>query len=187
MVEAINDDGTEITTGTPPTIEITGVLELSTRCVKLLTTMDNKLVLNWQAKRRTSPRYSHFVSSCQSEWWPNYRFISRNNRPYPCYDDGSRIVWLSDTYRHVGWSDVNNKKAWLPHGIVGGGQNGMPQTPAMPTFPLDPRDQSNNFPWIAKYERRYSCRWCWITTKLEKALVNQMTFTRLNGRFLELH
>ena len=92
VVEAINDDGTEITTGTPPTIEITG-LELSTRCVKLLTTMDNKLALNWsrQAENFTPILPLRIVMSKRMVAKLPFH-LKEQQTLLSRYDDGSRIV-----------------------------------------------------------------------------------------------
>jgi hypothetical protein len=59
--------------------------------------------------------------------------------PYPVFMTIQELAEWLDTYRHIGVADDSNKRAWLPHGLIGNSATGITGTSALPTVNADPR------------------------------------------------
>ena len=149
-VEAINDDGTDVTGS--PTITISGSGTLDAKCT--ITHADSTTTVI----RLVAP--SGEMSNPSAEYTLTRAEIGRvhtydaTTGPFPVMMTMQELVEMLDTYRHIGEVDDSTKKAFIPHGIQGGGQS--PQaggsSSANPALDSDPRESSSVvFPTVSPY------------------------------------
>lgn len=150
-IEAISDDGTQ-PTPTAPTIVISGAGTLAA-----------KATINHGAGTKTVVRFiapsAEMMAGLSSELVRTRALMGKvtlateTTGPFPVMMTVQEFAEMIDTYRNVGQLD-SDKKAWLPHGIVGAGIS--PTTggavTANPPLDNDPRESSNvNFSATSPY------------------------------------
>lgn len=142
-VEAINDDGTDVS-GTEPTIVISGSGTFEPKCTINHadgTSTDIMLIAPSRSVFTGTVDMNYTDSSGDSQSGAvnvaadmnAESFNGTRTGPYPVFMTVQELAEVIDTYRHIGASDDTEKKAFLPHGVR------APQTSAMPDIETDPR------------------------------------------------
>lgn len=164
-VEAIQDDGTDVT-GTEPTITISGSGTFNPRMTInhadgtsttwLLVAPTAELSPNTAANAAADNAHRHdtggdgrllpftaFRPSNLNSGLYNKSGNQSKVGPYPVFMTLQEAVELIDTYRHIGLSNDSTKPAWLPHGIGDGGTLGYTPQDPNPAVNADPRISGN--------------------------------------------
>jgi hypothetical protein len=198
-VEAINDDGTDVS-GTEPTIVISGSGGYAPKCrvnhadgtftevMLIAPSAEGKLNIA-TANAATGGHGSTSQAPCkasahslrppggamiaetgtvpQTTYTPDNRWNLGDNEtgsvsqpgpqdtegPYPVFMTIQELAEWLDTYRHIGVADDSNKRAWLPHGLIGNSATGITGTSALPAVNADPRLTAGDsaFPTTSPY------------------------------------
>lgn len=147
-VEAINDDGTEVSNN--PTITISGAGTLDAKATINHDDGSGSTVIRFTApsselKNTVHTRTAHPAGRTLTP-------ATETTAPFPVFMTIQELAEMLDTYRHIGDGD-ENKRAFLPHGLVGGGQSGGAAANALPSLAGgDPRESSSvAFPATSPY------------------------------------
>ena len=167
-VEAIQDDGTDVT-GTEPTITISGSGTFNPRMTInhsdgtsstwLLVAPTFELSPNQAANlaadnfHRQSGSTTGYINAettirpqigaGTTQFYEKRSGSASKVGPYPVFMTLQEAVELIDTYRHIGLANDSTKPAWLPHGIGDGGTLGYTPQDPNPAVNLDPRITGN--------------------------------------------
>jgi len=147
-VEAINDDGTDVSNN--PTIVISGSGTLNAKCTINHDDGSGSTVIRLIAP---SGDLTGAGSKTRShEGIGDATSSTTTTAPFPVFMTIQELTEMLDTYRHIGDGD-ENKKAWLPHGLEGGGQHGHSSASALPSLAGgDPREPTSvAFPTASPY------------------------------------
>jgi len=132
-VEAINDDGTDVS-GTEPTITITGAGTFNPRAVINDGTNATTVFLiapSMEGKADSNPGdlYNNDPIKRDFPFFDEANTV-RHYGPYPVFMTIQELAEFIDDYRHVGQSNAD-KPAFLPHGLIGRNYaNGSAANPA---------------------------------------------------------
>ena len=149
-VEAINDDGTDVS-GTEPTITISGAGGFKPMATIFDGTNTIKVFLiapSPEGKTASDPD-SLYSNDPTKRNFPFYDESSRTQHygPYPVFMTIQELAEFIDDYRHVGEANAD-KPAWLPHGLIGREAN---STAANVAHGSEPRVSSDSFQAESKF------------------------------------
>ena len=152
-VEAINDDGTDVS-GTEPTIVISGSGTFTPKCtINHADGTSTEILLVAPTENRTNATVNHYLDVATGATTAGPATVATDNNqtkghkgtrggPYPVFMTVQELAELIDTYRHVGQADTS-KPAWLPHHHAG--------TDANPAINADPRLTTSALPTTVPY------------------------------------
>ena len=155
-VEAINDDGTDVS-GTEPTIVISGSGTFTPKCtINHADGTSTEILLVAPTENRQFTTVYHTMDPLDGDtiFWPlGTTQDTQNNQteghqgarggPYPVFMTVQELAETIDTYRHIGVADDSEKKAWLPHHHDG--------VDANPAINADPRLTTDALPTTVPY------------------------------------
>jgi len=153
-VEAIKDDGTTASndagSNTTFTVTISGAGTLSPMCEVNQAGTTTKFMLiapSNDTAANAATKYGYGIVS-GGEGFGGALDSTNSAGPYPVYMTIQEFAEMLDTYRHIGTND-DEKKAWLPHPLVGDASQSVSASAALPDVDADPRISSNSN-WPAK-------------------------------------
>ena len=153
-MEAIKDDGSAASNdagnNTTFTVTISGAGTLSPMCeVNQAGTVTKFMLIapSNDIESATDTEYGYGVLA-GAEGWAGALDETASAGPYPVYMTVQEFAEMLDTYRHIGTND-DEKKAWLPHPLVGDATQSVSASAALPNVDADPRISSNSN-WPAK-------------------------------------
>lgn len=147
-VEAINDDGTDVSNN--PTITISGSGTLNAKCTINHDDGSGSTIIRLIAPSGDLTGVGSYTRS--HEGIGDTSSTTTTTAPFPVFMTIQELTEMLDTYRHIGDGD-ENKKSWLPHGLEGGGQHGHSSASALPSLAGgDPREPTSvAFPTTSPY------------------------------------
>jgi len=178
-VEAINDDGTDVS-GTEPTIVISGSGTFEPKCTINHadgTSTDIMLIAPSRSVFTGSVNMNYTDSSGNSQNggitvdtdMDDVAMNGTRTGPYPVFMTVQELAEVIDTYRHVGAADTE-KKAFLPHGVR------VPQTTAFPDIETDPRiTNTDALPTTVPYRATVFMPMMLDNNQLSKNITGSMT------------
>lgn len=151
-VEAIKDDGTaasnDAETNTTFTVTISGAGTFSPMCVVNQAGVETKFMLiapSPDSVSKAESIYGETINVSDKGHGGGQTWLDSKG-PYPVFMTVQEFAEMLDTYRHIGSND-GNKKAFLPHNLLGGGALGLGASTALPQIQNDPRvTSSTNWP-----------------------------------------
>ena len=148
-VEAIKDDGSaasnDAENSTTFTVTISGAGTLSPMCEVNQAGTVTKFMLIAPSNDTTAQAALVYEKDVEAggEGWSGALESTASAGPYPVYMTVQEFAEMLDTYRHIGTND-NDKKAWLPHPLVGDATQSVSSSTALPDVDADPRISSNS-------------------------------------------
>ncbi len=143
-VEAIKDDGTAASnndgSNTTFTVTISGAGTFSPMCVVNQAGILTKFMLitpSSDTVTKAQTIYGETLATNDRGFGGGSPWL-QSQGPYPIFMTVQEFTEMLDTYRHIGSND-GHKKAFLPHGMVGGGALSLGASSANPQIQNDPR------------------------------------------------
>lgn len=139
-IESISDDGTQATGS--PTVTISGSGTLNAKCTITHADATTTVIRLIAPSGEMTGTGDYALTRADIGRVHTY---DATTGPFPVMMTIQELVEMLDTYRHIGEADDATKKAFLPHGIVGGGIDPFVggSSAANPTLNLDPRESSS--------------------------------------------